>query len=364
MADPEAALAEAVLRRNLKVKKGESVVIEAWTHALPYVRAFVREARRLGAVPTVFYEEEDAWWDAVKAKQYGAFAKLSPVEREALASADVFLYFWGPGDRPRLWELPETTQERITGWNNEWYKIAGKAGLRGCRMSIGQASDPVARYFGLDGETWRRRLLIAGAEDIATMRRKGERIAKALQKGSELRVQHPNGTDLTLRLKGIHSRLELGDVTPAAMKRPFGMLTNNPSGQLMIGLDDARATGEFVSNRPIYMGQHRFAGARWSFQDGKLTADSLEEGHDTFEKEFGKAGKGRDQLGYVSIGLNPSARDLPPCEDTEEGSVLVGVGNNAFVGGKLRIPFQSFALVGEPRVTIDGRVVAEGGGVR
>ncbi|MFI5418678.1 MAG: hypothetical protein ACHQ2Y_07285 [Candidatus Lutacidiplasmatales archaeon] len=364
MSDPGAALAKAVLAKNLKVKKGESVVIEAWTHMLPYIRPFVQEARRLGAHPTVIFEEEGAWWDAVKAKQFDGFKRLSPVERSAVSAADVFLYFWGPGDRPRVWKLPESTQNRVTGYNDEWYKVAHKAGLRGCRMSIGQASDPAARFYGLDGPGWRARLLKAGAEDVGAMRKKGERIVKALDAGSELRIRHANGTDLTLKLNGLHSRIELGVVSREALKRPFGMLTNNPSGQVMVALDASEATGNFVSNRAVYLGEQRYTGVRWTFDGGMLTAHSLKEGREAFEVPFAKAGKGKDQLGYLSIGLNPSARDLPPCEDAEEGSVLVGIGSNVFVGGKIRIPFQSYALVGEPQVEIDGMTVAERGRVR
>jgi leucyl aminopeptidase (aminopeptidase T) len=364
MSASEADLASAVLARNLKVKKGESVVIEGWENALPYVRAFVKETRRLGANPTVLYEDEQAWWDAAKAKQFGSFEKLSKVERSGLASADVFIYFWGPGDRPRLWDLPEGTEQRLTGSNDEWYTVAGKAGLRGCRMSLGQASDATARYFGLSGKTWRSRLVTAGAEDSAAMRRKGERVAKVLHAGTELRIRHPNGTDLTLQLANVHTRVEVGEVTKEAMKRPFGMLANNPSGQLFVALDDSEGSGTLVSNRPVYMGQHRYSGIRWTFDAGRLTAHALAEGKRAFETGFHKGGKDKDRLGYISIGLNPSARELPPCEDTEEGSVLAGIGNNSFSGGKITEPFQSFALVGEARVEVDGRPVADAGRIK
>src|SRR5579863_10382040 len=115
MADPAARLARAVLAENLKVKKGESVLIESWTHSLPYARAFVREARRLGARPTVFYEDEAAWWDAVEGGRTKVLSRMSDAERAAVKNADVFIYFWGPEDRPRTTGLPDKVQEEITG---------------------------------------------------------------------------------------------------------------------------------------------------------------------------------------------------------------------------------------------------------
>ncbi|MGA8302291.1 MAG: hypothetical protein WA691_06330 [Thermoplasmata archaeon] len=56
-----AKLARSVLQRNLKVRKGEHVTIEAWTHTLPWAVAFARETRRLGAFPLITYDDEDAY---------------------------------------------------------------------------------------------------------------------------------------------------------------------------------------------------------------------------------------------------------------------------------------------------------------
>jgi leucyl aminopeptidase (aminopeptidase T) len=364
MADPESRLAHAVLAQNLKVRRGETVLIESWTHSLPYARAFVAEARRLGARPTVLYEDEEAWWDAVDSRRLASFATLSRTEAAALSAADVYIYFWGPEDRPRAERLPDDVQEKVTGYNPEWYRRARKAGLRGCRMTLGQATDPVAGAFGLKGPQWRRRLMEAGSVDGRRMALRGARVARAIRDGAEMRIRHPNGTDVRLRLSGAHPRVDAGIVDRAAMKRPFGMLASNPSGQVVVGLDDCEAEGTLVSNRPVFMGPNTFSGIRWVFSQGRLVEHSCRTGGKVFQKQFDSAPEGRDRAGYLSIGLNPKARELAPCEDTEEGSVLMGIGGNGFAGGRIRIPFQAFALVGEPSIEVDGRTIAHGGRVR
>ena len=364
MASNEAKLAHQVLAENLKVRPGESVVIESWTHTLPWTGAFVAETRRLGAHPVVTYEDESAWWETVRGGDTRVLSRMSAAEKALLASADVFVYFWGPEDRPRVDRLPDKVQSQVTAWNEDWYKIAGKAGVRGCRMTLGQATDPVARTFGLNGPSWRRRLLAAGLADGAAMRKRGYALARKLEIGSELRIQHPNGTDLTLHLGKVHTRVDSGITDAAAMARPYGMLANNPTGQVMAAIDDSRAEGTFVSNRPVYLGSNRFDGIRWNFSDGQLTSRKGGEGADLFEKEFAGAPKGRDRLGYLSLGLNPAGRELPPCEDTEEGAALIGIGSNGAVGGKLRIPFQAYALIGDATISIDGRTIAKAGKVR
>lgn len=361
MTDAAAQLAHTVLGQNLKVRRGESVLIESWTHALPYAQAFVAEARRIGARPTVLYEDERAWWNAVNAKKYDVVGTMSDAEKAALRAADVYVYFWGPEDRPRMSKLPDAVQEKITGYNEGWYKMARDAGVRGVRMTVGQATDPAAKNFGFDGPEWRQRLLEAGGVDAGKMLKLGEKVVARLKSGSTLRIRHDNGTDLTVGLKGVKARADAGLLDAAAMKRSYGMLANNPSGQVFVAVDHANAEGTFVSNRAIYLGSERFDGFNWTFSGGRLTEHTEDVGGKTFQEQFSKAPKGKDVLGYLSIGLNPKSRGLAPCEDTEEGAVLVGIGANAQAGGKLKVPFVGYAMIGESTVEIDGKALAKGG---
>ncbi|MCI4354829.1 MAG: aminopeptidase [Thermoplasmata archaeon] len=363
MVDPHALLARRVLADNLKVRKGESVLIESWTHSLPYARAFVQEARRLGARPNVLYEDEAAWWDSIKANRLGGFKTLSDAERGALEGTDVYIYFWGPEDRPRLQGMPDSLQEKVTGFNEEWYRVAHKAGVRGCRMTLGQATDSAAKRLGVNGAQWRSRMVRAGSVDTETLVRKGRATAKMLESGQELRIRHPNGTDLRLALSRVHTRVDSGRLDAAALKRQYGMLANNPSGQVLAAIDGGAAEGTVVSNRPVFLGYERYEGIRWTFSDGHLTERSYATGGKVFERDFGKAPKGRDELGLISVGLNPESKELIPLEDTEEGAVLFGIGNNGFVGGKIRIPFQGYALLGGATVEVDGTPIARSGRV-
>jgi hypothetical protein len=166
-----------------------------------------------------------------------------------------------------------------------------------------------------------------------------------------------------MQLGKVHTRVDTGAVDAAARKRPFGMLSNNPSGQTFAALDESAAEGTLVSNRAVYLGNDKYDGIRWTFSSGRLTARSVGTGRALFERQFAKAPKGRDQLGLLSIGLNAESRELPPVEDTEEGAVLVGIGSNGFIGGSIRIPFQGYALLGDATVEVDGTPIARGGRV-
>lgn len=357
------ALARSVLGRNLRVAKGESVIIETWPHTLDYARAFVEEARRLGAQPTLFLEDEAAWWTSIDAKDVRAFAKLSKVEKAAVGRADAYVFFFGPEDQVRLNTLPERFRDKAFAFNEEWYDTARKAGLRGTRISIGMMPDPLAEKFGMSGEELRERLAKAGAADAATMAKKGAKLQKAIAKASELRLRHSNGTDLTFDLKGVHSRMDTGIVDASAKKRRYGVLANNPTGLLMVAVDRASARGKFVGNRDVFDtgASKRYADAVWTFEGGRLTEHAFAEGQTEFDEGFAKGGRGRDALSYFSIGLNPEGRAAAPAEDTEEGAVLVSVGNNGLAGGSNKAKSRGFAMIGGADIEVDGKKIVSGG---
>ena len=359
------SLARTVLGKNLATGKGESVIIETWPHTLEYARAFVEETRRLGAVPTLLYEDEPAWWSAVEAKNFRPFEKLSKAEKAAVAKADVYVHFFGPEDQARLSSLPSALREKPFAWNEEWYDAAHKGGLRGARMSIGLVPPGLAPKFGMSAEELRTKLVKAGMVDAAKMARKGSKLQKIVERGSKLRVRHSNGTDLTLRLKGVHARADVGIVDTAARRRRYGILANNPTGLLMVALDDSQAAGRFVGNRAVYdlVTARRYAGTSWTFEAGRLAKRTLGDGRAAFEEAFANGGRGRDALSYFSIGLNPEGRAAAPAEDTEEGAVLISVGNNTFAGGSNKAKMRGFGLIAGANIAVDGTSVVRAGRV-
>ena len=233
-------------------------------------------------------------------------------------------------------------------------------------MSIGLVPGGLAQKFGISSDELRAKLVRAGSVDAAKMAQRGSRLLKVIERGSKLRLRHSNGTDLTLHLTGVHARADVGIVDAAARKRRYGVLTNNPTGLLMVALDKSQAAGTFVGNRAVYdlATARRYAGADWSFEAGKLVKRTLGDGREEFEEAFAKGGRGRDVLSYFSIGLNPEGQAAAPAEDTEEGAVLISVGNNTFAGGTNKSKMRGFGMIAGADIDVDGRTIVAGGRIR
>ncbi|HEY6238655.1 MAG TPA: hypothetical protein VIZ68_05670, partial [Thermoplasmata archaeon] len=119
----ERAAARNLVKNYLRVKPGENVIVESWTHTLSMSSAMVDEVRRVGGSAFLAYENDDAWWRAVERKQAKLLGRLSDPEWAALKAADVYVQFWGPADSARLDQLPEKRlDDWATGWFDRWYK--------------------------------------------------------------------------------------------------------------------------------------------------------------------------------------------------------------------------------------------------
>jgi leucyl aminopeptidase (aminopeptidase T) len=352
-----ADLARSVLRKNLQVKPGESVTIEAWTHTLPYAVALAREARRLKAHPIVLYEDESAYWDSVEHGETKLLGANSPHEWAALAKTDVYLFMWGPGDRVRLNALPEKKSDELFGFNGPWYESAKKAGLRGARLEIGRPFPTLATAYGVDEAEWREQIHEASLVDPAQLAKSAAPLAKILQKGKRLRLRDAQGTDLTLGLAGRRPRSLVGRFEPGDLKDPFGMLMTLPTGAVRVALDEAVADGTLVANRTCYYDDGKATDAVFEFANGKLTEARFGSGRERFHGPYAKAGPGRDRPGMFSIGLNPKLHDTPQLEDLEAGALMVSVGGNQNLGGKNKAAFFGWAVTAGATLEVDGKRV-------
>jgi leucyl aminopeptidase (aminopeptidase T) len=350
-------VARRVLQQNLAVRPGERVTIEAWPHTLPWSVALSREAFRLGAEPLILYQDEDAYWDAVEGGEAARLGTLGDHEWATLRESDVYIHLWGPGDRLRLAKLPPATQSRLFAFNDEWYKVAQKAGVRGARLEIGRPFPSLARAYGVTEGTWRDEVIRATLVDPARLKRSAAPIVRALARGSRLRIRHRNGTDLTLGVRRKTVRSLVGTIPPVRERGVFGILTTLPAGFVGAALDESIADGTIVANRTDYFDSGTATGATFRFAKGRLTEATFESGGERFHQPFRSGGKGRDRPGMLRIGLNPELHDTPQLEDCELGGVMVSVGGNRFAGGTNPSPFFGWAITAGASVEVDGHAV-------
>jgi leucyl aminopeptidase (aminopeptidase T) len=354
-------LAKTILAKTLHVRRGENVIIETWSESLPWAKPFVTEARAMGANPMLLYEDEEAFWEALNAGRARNTGRVGTHEWAALEKSAAYVFFFGPSQWPRGDDLPPKKLAGVAEYNAEWYRRAAKAKIRGARMYLGRVSQRAADRWSLDLHDWQDELLRASLVSPTELHRLGSVVAKRLQKGKQVRVTHPNGTDLSFRLGKFPIQLDDALVDAADVKMGNN-LASIPGGVVGVAIDHTSASGTAVGNHTTYPDSGPVTGSQWKFADGHLTGQSYASGGAPIEARYAKAARaGRDRLSYFSIGLNSEISKLPQMEDQEMGAVLLQLGGNTFRGGKNASPFGVWMVVKDADVTIDGTPLLEGG---
>jgi leucyl aminopeptidase (aminopeptidase T) len=358
-------LARSVLKKNLQIKKGESLLIEAWSNSLPYAEAVQLEARKMGARPVIIYDSNDGYWDAVDAGAGKVLGDPGRSEWSALQNADAYLYFWGPTDRGRMASLPPKKLQELTAYNPKWYETAAKKGIRAFRMEIALAEPVNAERHGIDLASWRKELWEASLVDPKEMAKDGAKLSKALAKGKRAHITHENGTDLTLGLKGRKPLIQDGRIDPLDIKRKQNV-DSLPAGAVVVAVDEGVGDGVIVSNRKFRVagGGYIAEGGRWEFSKGRLTNYSYESGGEKFAENYDKGPKGKERPGLLEVGLNPMMRDAPTFEDQESGTITVYLGGNANYGGSSKVPFVTYNILRGASLEVDGRPVVSSGKIQ
>lgn len=357
--------ARNILRNTLRVGRGENLLIETWSSTVEWAESVALEARILGARPLLILEDEATYWRSVAEAPPAHIGRVGSHDWAALKSSDAYVYFYGPFDTEREEKLPRSVERRVLADNHEWFRIIEKQGIRCARWDLGRTNEAAAARYGVSVETWRRELIESGSMDPRPMQRDGARVGRALRRGHEVTISHPNGTELTLRLRRRPPHVDDGIVDEADV-RSGDVFCVVPSGVVNVAVDETYAEGTFVANVTGVMfvqGQETpLRGARWTFRKGKLADFEYDAGGEAFRRAYAKLGAGKERPALLGIGLNPQLGSIPLLFDQGLGVITIAIGRNSMMGGSTRTPhFSAFQSIRGGSLRVDDEPIVEGG---
>ena len=357
MSDYE-ALAKNVLKRTLKVRAGENVIVETWNHGLPIATEFVYQIRALGARSLMYLEDEETFWRSAATLPKAKQGKVGDHEWAALKEADAYVFLTGPADIAKMREVGMDKYNAMIAYNDEWYERAEKYKIRGARIGLGYVTEPRARAYGFDLESWRRMMLDASSVDPRELRRAGSKVRRLLSGKGHVEIMHPNGTNFHCDLAGRKARIDDGVLTPELIEEGENM-ASVPAGEAFVAPKETSGEGTIRFDRPVaYLGRWQ-RNLMFAFDSGhaKWSAEDTER----LRAHFDKVGEGKDLLAGIDIGLNPRVRTGFLQDYLAQGNVYVAIGNNEEFGGKNTAGFGLAGTLTGATVTIDGTVVVDAG---
>ncbi len=204
----------------------------------------------------------------------------------------------------------------------------------------------------------------AAAVPAATLRAKGEAVAGAFTNANEVKLTHPNGTNLTFAIDAAHGFTSDGTLSPEKVAQGSASATTwIPAGEYLAPASAGSANGTVVFDRVLWDGKV-IRGLRLTFSNGKLTDMTAASPMEGLRAAYGAGGPGKDQFGYIDIGLNRETK-LPLGTGrvvwTAPGSIVIGFGDNRGWGGSNASDFAFNGQLGGATLTVDGKPVIDKG---
>ncbi|MBM4420012.1 MAG: hypothetical protein FJ034_00190 [Chloroflexi bacterium] len=198
--------------------------------------------------------------------------------------------------------------------------------------------------------------------DFAARGAIGDRIAAAYTAGNEARVRTPAGTDITLNIAG-----RIGASTPGFVVKP-GEMSSPPDIECYVAPLEDGSNGVVVVDGSIpypTLGLIKTP-VRFRVSKGRIAEITCpDQGLETEVRNvFASAGSEKVYvLAESGVGLNDLA-ELSGIMLTDEGAagtMHFGFGSNFSIGGVNEVAFHLDCVMRKPTLTVDGKVIIEGG---
>jgi aminopeptidase len=358
------SIAEKVVAQSAGVQDGDLVWISGSDEDLPLLEEIAIEVRKRGGDPFVTVASQKLgrrMYDEIPAK-YDSRAPELDIKLAGII--DVFITTeYGEGRT-----FKGVPAERIAARQKASAPVAELARKRGVRsVALGNGLYPSAEraeQLGVSRDQLAG-LMYGGVDaDYDALQATGERVQRVLAGGKELRITHPNGTDLRVGISGRPVTVSDGIISPQDRKK--GGAANSvwlPAGEVFLIPGPGTATGTFVSDEDYIQGE-RVEGLRLEFKAGKLTSMSAKSGLEPLQALFDAAGPGKDLVGVIDIGINSGVKPpqgKPVRVWSEAGTVTVVIGNNTWAGGNNQVNFAVSPYTTGGTVTVDGKVLVKDG---
>jgi aminopeptidase len=202
--------------------------------------------------------------------------------------------------------------------------------------------------------------------DYTDLQARGEEVKAALSGGNEVRITHPNGTDLKMRIQGRPVLVSDGVISAEDMARgAAATAVYLPAGEVYTTPVPGSAEGTLVHTRTWYRGKE-VDKLTFTIAGGRVTEMSGSgPGYAALRAEYDAVADPRkDEFGFIDFGINPQV-SLPAGSQmgnwVQAGTVTVGTGGNEWAGGDNAVPYSQTVYLPGGTVTVDGKTVVDGG---
>ncbi len=184
------------------------------------------------------------------------------------------------------------------------------------------------------------------------------KLANVLEKGNEIKVTAPAGTDITFKIKGRKA------IASKGLFHKKGESGNLPTGETFLAPVEGTSNGVFVVDGSMAgLGLIKNAAIKIEVKNGYATKISGGSTANRLRKMLDSVGKNARNIAEFGIGTNDSAKLSGILLEDEKvlGTVHIALGNNISMGGNVNVPIHLDGVIKKPTVYLDGKKIMSNG---
>jgi len=194
--------------------------------------------------------------------------------------------------------------------------------------------------------------------DYKAISKRTIKLQKILEKGKEVRVTAPAGTDISFKITG-------RKVIPSkGLFHAKGESGNLPTGETFLAPVEGTAKGVFVVDGSMAgLGLIKNANIKIEVEKGYATKISGGIAAKKLKVMLDKVGKEARNIAEFGIGTNDSAKLSGILLEDEKvmGTIHIAVGNNVSMGGSVNVPIHLDGVIKKPTVWMDKKLLMKDG---
>jgi aminopeptidase len=362
------AIAERMVGQSAHVKEGDRVVVNGDIRDIDLIEEVTLAVWKRGAEPIQLVSREKAarrYFDEVPSK-YDALPLAFALKLAEVQTVEIDI---GGPEFPAL--LSDVAAERMNSTGNRMSDVwtaQRKHGVRSVWLgNFLYPTDAVAKQYGITKEQLSDIFWAGVSVDYIQLHATAEAMRAKLAAGREVRITHPNGTDLKLTIAGRPSFVNDGVISMEALaKGSPANWANLPAGEVYLSPVPGSAEGKIVSDAVFPLETESVTGATFMVKGGKLVSHSAppSAAYTRWKALYDAAPEGKDQFAALDIGINPNVK-LPPggknAFGMAAGTVSLGFGGSAWAGGSTDMMWNGGGVLIGSTVTVDGKAIVDKG---
>jgi aminopeptidase len=367
-AAPDLGAIAASVVRSMRVQEGDAVLVSGSVRDLELLEDIVIEVQKAGGHPLLSIGSERIVrrsYDDVPA-QYDTLAPQWT--RIVSQEVDVIITVDAVETPDLLAHVPQARLQARSRANQPFNMQLFQRGVRSTELGNGMyPTHARAARFGLTRDELARYFWDGLATDPDVLRQRADRIRPVLAQAREVRVTHPNGTDLTLRLDVRDIYVNDGAISDSDLASGgIDVVKYLPAGEIYARVMPGSANGRVVVDHLSFQGRD-IQGLTLDIANGVITSMNAPDSGEALLAAYGNEKDGREQLTVFDIGLNPGIPAEPGSRVLAympAGMVTLFFGADFWAGGANASAFTLNPHLAGTTVTIDGRVVVENGSLK